>query len=458
MNELKQISEEEIKERLNQFINLRWKEKLNWFITLRWLAAIGVFIVITVVRYILKIELPLFALYFGNFALVFCNILFFFYYQRLESYKEKDEQFFRKANYFANIQISSDLIILTYLIHFSGGIENPFIFYFIFHMVIASILLSNRAAYFQATMSILLLGMVVTGEYLRIFPHYHPGGFIPEELCLHPQYLLGIFFVFVTTIYLTVYMATNIVNRLRKEEKELAIANMKLAQQSRLKSQYVHTVSHDLQASLSAIQSCLKVVLSDLTGSISEKSREMVARAEQRSRAVLHFVKDLLDLSKMRADRDIEKKSLSLFETIKKVVDHLNPKAEEKKLTLSVENFAGGSLISANPDAIEQLMVNLIMNAVKYTPWNGKVGIKIEEKQDCFQCVVWDTGIGIPQEDLAHIFEDFYRAKNAEQFEKDGTGLGLSIVKQIISAHRGEIWVDSHVGKGSRFFFTLPKG
>jgi len=457
MNELKQISEEEIKEKLNQLINLRWKEKLKWLVNLRWIAILGLFIVITGVRHILNIELPLVSLYLGNFVLVFCNILFFFYYQRLASYDEKDEHFFRKANRFASLQISLDLILLTYLIHFSGGAENPFIFYFIFHMVIASILLSNRAAYFLATMSVLLLGLVVTAEYLKIFPHYHMSGFIPEELCSQSQYLLGIFFVFVTTLYFTVYMATNIVNRLRKEEKELAIANMKLAQQARLKSQYVHTVSHDLQASLSAIQSCLKVVLSDLTGSISEKSREMVARAEQRSRAVLHFVKDLLDLSKMRADREIEKKSLSLFETIKKVVDQLNPKAEEKKLTLSVENSTGSSVISANPDAIEQLMVNLIMNAVKYTPWNGKVGIQIEEKQYCFQCVVWDTGIGIPQEDLAHIFEDFYRAKNAEQFEKDGTGLGLSIVKQIISDHGGEIWVESHVGKGSKFIFTLPK-
>ena len=74
------------------------------------------------------------------------------------------------------------------------------------------------------------------------------------------------------------------------------------------------------------------------------------------------------------------------------------------------------------------------------------------------QVSVVDNGIGIPQEDLPHIFEDFYRAKNAEQFEKDGTGLGLSIVKQIIEAHNGKIWVESQVGKGSKFVFILPKG
>ncbi|MFQ5866915.1 MAG: sensor histidine kinase [bacterium] len=446
MNELKQIASER-----------ELRQRIKWLIDLRWFAAIGVFIVITVTTYILRVKLPLFPLYLGNVALVFYNILFFFYKQRLESQKDRNE-WFKKANRFANLQISLDLIMLTYLIHFSGGAENPFIFYFIFHMVIASILLSNRAAYLQATLAIVLFGGVILGECLRILPHYHLGGFIHEELCLHPRYLLGVFSVFVSTLYLTIYMATCIVNRLRKGERELAVVNEKLAEQDRLKSQYVQTVSHELQASLSTIQSCLKVVLSDLTGSISEKSREMVARAEQRSRQVLHFVKDLLDLSKIRATKELEKKLISFSEIVKKVIEQLKGRAEEKGLTLSLENSTTSSLISANPDALEQLLVNLIVNAIKYTPWGGNVGIQTIEQPDCFQTVVSDTGIGIPQEDLSHIFEDFYRAKNAEQMEKDGTGLGLSIVKQIIEAHKGEIWVESQVGKGSRFIFTLPKG
>lgn len=461
MNEPKQIiSEEELRERLRQFIDLRWKEKLRWLINLRWIAAVAVFIVITGVRYILNIELPLFPLYLGNFVLFFCNILFFFYHQQLELCEEKDEQFFRKANRFANIQISLDLVILTYLIHFSGGIENPFIFYFIFHMVIASILLSNKAAYFQATLAIVLLGTVIAGEYLKIVPHYHLSGFIHQELFLHPRYLLGVFSVFISTLYITVYFATSIVNRLREQEKELIIANKKLADQDRLKSQYVLTVSHDLQSSLSTIQSCLKVVLSDLAGEISDKSKEMVARAEQRSRYLLQFVKDLLDLSKIRATKEIEKKLISLSEVINKVVEQLKPKTEEKKLSLSIENFASNSSINANPDAMEQLLSNLICNAIKYTPRGGKILLNVQRStlSDPVQVSIVDTGIGIPQEELPHIFEDFYRAKNAEQMEKYGTGLGLSIVKQIIESHNGEIWVESHVGGGSRFIFTLPKG
>lgn len=122
-----------------------------------------------------------------------------------------------------------------------------------------------------------------------------------------------------------------------------------------------------------------------------------------------------------------------------------------------MKNSTAGSLIYANEDALEQLFTNLIVNATKYTPWGGKVGAEIKEEEDHFRATVWDTGIGIPQEELSHIFEEFYRAENAEQMEKEGTGLGLSIVKQIIETHKDEIWVESEVGKGSKFTFTLPE-
>ncbi len=432
-------------------------QRINWLIRLRWLAAIVVFVVIGGARFFLQIELRLIPLYSGAVVLLFYNTLFFRYSRHLQSQKG-DEGWFRKANHFGNFQISLDLVMLAYLIHFAGGAENPFIFYFIFHMVIASILLSNRAAYLQATLAVALSGTVFGAERWQILSHYHLGGFVGGELYAHSSYLLGVSFVLTTTLYLTVYMATCIVNKLRERERELARANEKLEEQDRLKSQYVATVSHDLRASLSTIQNCLKVVLSNLTGSVSEKSREMITRAEQRSMHLLHFVKDLLDLSRIKGMKELEMKPLSLSELLGKVTERLRTRAENKGVALTLKNSTNISSIYANEDALEQLFANLILNAIKYTPWGGNVGVEIKEESDRFRATVWDTGIGVRQEDLSHIFEEFYRAKNAEQMEKEGTGLGLSIVKQIIEAHRGEIWVESEVGKGSRFTFTLPKG
>lgn len=450
--------EKEVKEKLKLFFNLRWEEKLGWLIFLRWFVIIGLFIVITGSKYLLQITFPLLPLYLGNIGLLVSNVIFYYYNQRLRSLKESNGQFFRKANRFANLQISLDWIILTFLIHFSGGVENPFIFYYIFHMIIASMLLSNKTAYLQATFANCLYGMVILGEWTGVLSHYHLDRFIPNGLCLSTSpYLFGVLLGFSTTLYATVYCSICIVNRLRKEEKESIIVNLKLEEQDRLKSQYVQTVSHDLVASLAAIQSCLKVVLSDMTGSISEKSREMITRAEQRSQQVLHFVKDLLDLSKIRASKTIEKETISLSQEVNKVAEQLKSKAKEKGLSLLVENPNGDYLVHANQRGVERILVNLVVNAIRYTPWGGNVGIKIKEQIDSIQTVVWDTGIGIQEEDLSNIFDDFYRTRNAEQMDKNGTGLGLSIVKQIVESHGGKIWVESQVGKGSRFGFTLPK-
>ncbi len=447
MNETKQI-----------IIEKEIRERITWIINLRWFAVAGVFAAISMANYVLGIKLPMLPLYLGNIVLLLYNILFFFYNKKL-SLQDEGSSWFRKASNFANLQISLDLITLVYLIHFSGGIENPFIFYFIFHMVIASILLSNKAAYLQATLAILFLGMVISAEYLKILPHYHLEGFIPVEACLlSPKHVFGVFSVFVTTLYITIYFATSIVNKLRQEEKELSITNSKLEEQDRLKSQYVLAVSHDLQASLSTIQGCLKVVLSNFADSISKKPKEMIARAEKRTLYMIRYVKDLLNLSKIRAAKELEKQSIILSVEIEKIIEMLKLTVDEKKIKLSIEIPGGNHSVWANPEALEHLLVNLMTNAIRYTPWGGKIGIQVKEKTDSIQTVIWDTGIGIPQEEMSHIFEDFFRAKNAEKMEKDGTGLGLSIVKQIVDEHKGEIWVDSQAGKGSKFTFNLPKG
>ena len=217
---------------------------------------------------ILRMVLPYKYLYLGGIILFLYNLLFYLYNRKIRVLINT-ESWQRKANRFANIQISIDLMMLVYLLHFSGGLENPFVFYFVFHMVIASILLSNREAYLQATLAAVLFGAEILGSHLNILPHYHLQGFISEEHIFSRTFLFGTYGILVTTLYLTVYMATSIVNKLRFREAELAVANQQLSEQDRLKSQYVLMVSHDLQSSLATIQNCLKVVLAGLTGQLT---------------------------------------------------------------------------------------------------------------------------------------------------------------------------------------------
>ncbi|MDI6757724.1 MAG: HAMP domain-containing sensor histidine kinase, partial [Endomicrobiia bacterium] len=433
--------------------------RLEWLINLRWLAAGGVMIVTLGARYILGINLDLPRLLGGGAAMFIYNKAFFFYNERLKTGRNSDG-WFDKAYFFANVQIAADIVALAYLLHFSGGVENPFAFYFVFHMIIAGILLSNRAAYLQAALAVVVFGSVSVAEAAGFLAHYHLDGFIRPERCPADfGYTSGVLAVFASTLFLAVFMTTSIVNKLRSGEKRLAAANDELKEQDKIKSQYVRTVSHDMQASLSSIQSCLKVVLDDMAGDISSKAREMVGRAEHRSRRLLAFVKDLLNLSRMRATDIAPKRPVVLGDVLAASAAKFSAKAAEKNIEIALDISGCGS-IEADPEAMEQLFDNLVSNALKYTSPGGNVSVKCAPPsgaEDFALVEVSDTGIGIPPEDIPRIFEDFYRGRNAREVNEEGTGLGLAIAAQIVKSHCGRIRAISVEGKGSRFLVELPR-
>jgi len=435
-----------------------YKNRINWLINIRWIAVIFVLTAILLSCFVFRIQLPVVSLLVGFGILLSVNVLYYLYLNKFDDRLNPANRS-QRYGYLTNIQIYSDLFMLLYFVHYTGGIENPLIFYAIFHTVITSIFLSKTAAYYQATVIVLLLGMLVFAEQTGILTHYHPAGFLMSDHCLLSlSYVVWFMFVFISTIYLTVYISSSIIDKLRERDLKFAEANVKLSEQDRLKSQYVLNVSHDLQSSLSAIQSCLKVVLDNLAGDISPKSREMINRAERRTRYLLEFVKDLLNLSRIRAADKIPKVQLSLRALIQSVVDRLNLESSEKHLALEIVESEDDDKIMANAESIEQLFTNIIGNAIKYTPWQGKITIRIDKipKNKSLRISVEDTGIGIPAPELPYILNDFYRAKNAEELEQEGTGLGLSIAKSITEHHQGKLWVESKVGVGSTFILTFP--
>lgn len=437
------------------FLHKELLTRIMWLIRLRWLAIGGVFCTLVGAKYFLHVPLPFFSLYCGTIILFLFNVMYLFHFRGIEraaAYSDQEKKSLR----FANFQISIDLLMLVVLIHFSGGMENPFIFYFVFHMIIASILLSNRAAYFQAIFTTVLVGINTIFEFTVPSFHYHLNFFIPGYPCRNTIYLAGLFLIFASTLFLSVYMATSIVNRLRERESELAAANECLEEQDRIKSQYVWTVAHDIQSPLATIQSCLKVVLSSFAGELPLKARDMIDRAEGRTLYLLHFTKDLLNLSRIKSSRQLPKEGLQLLKIAENIMEDVKMKIAEKGLVFTKRTMSGLPDVYGNKDEMEQLLLNLIVNAIKYTPEGGKVGLQMKEEEGCVRVEISDTGIGIPQEDVTHIFDEFYRAKNVRSMAGEGTGLGLSIVRQIIKDHDGKIWVESKVGEGTKFTFLLP--
>ena len=435
-------------------------ERLNWYIRLRWIAVLGVFITILFVSKFLQIPLHTTPLYRVAFIIAGYNLLFFFSAKKILKEKKPGEVL-KKTNLFANLQISVDLFALALLIHFSGGVENPFVFYFIFHMIVAGIILTRRAAYLQATLATALFGGLVGLEYYGLIPHICIDGFIKEDLCHDKIYVLAIFLVFASTIYISVTMATSVSKRLRQRQQELAEANLKLIEQDRLKSEYVSyvlRVAHDIREDLSAIQGCLKLITGGFVGPVEGKQDQLIRRAEKRTLTLLDFVKDVLSLASLKPVRDLEMKPTSLPIIIREAVENMYIHSERTRVKLSLELPEDLPEVNINQAQIKELVINLVTNAIKYTTPGGMVRIKATAEDKGVRVAVSDTGIGVKPEDKEQIFKEFYRADNAKKAELDGTGLGLTIAHQIVTSHGGDIWVESPgEHQGSTFFFTLPK-
>ncbi|MHC4586771.1 MAG: sensor histidine kinase [Planctomycetota bacterium] len=436
--------------------NIRLLKRAYWLIKLRWIAIVCVGAAIYVSSNFLEIELQDAALYSIAILLALYNLAVLLL---LNHFAKKGNEIPHVAvKKIINVQISADLLILTLLLHFSGGIENPFVFYFIFHMIIASILLSLWDSYLQATFAVLVFGLLILLEYLQLIPHYCLRGFVPNCLHRNKLYILGTFFVFATALYLAVYMASYISVRLKRTEQAYIQANTLLQKKDQIKDEYVLRVSHDIKSHLATIQSCLGMVVNKVVGPLDEQKSEFVNRAYTRTIKLTKFVKTLLKLTQMRLNNKLEIDVFPLRDTVHNAVAAVRSKAEDKLITLHCDVDSSVDTISGNQFSIEEVFTNLLLNAIRYTQEKGTVTIGAKNGMDCVVIEIADTGIGIPADELDDVFDEFFRARNARKSQKDGTGLGLSIAKYIVERHGGKIWIDSIEDTGTKFWITLPKG
>jgi len=243
---------------------------------------------------------------------------------------------------------------------------------------------------------------------------------------------------------------------LKKQEEALRSANDQLRQKDRIKDEYVSRVTHDIKGHLAAIQSSLYVVKSGPADSLIEQQSEFLERATRRTVQLTDFVKELLNLTRMRLSGRLQMDSFSLPDSISKSLASIAAKADEKSITVSSDVAESVDRIIGNEFSLTEMITNLLFNAVKYTPGGKSIGLEAKSSGDRVEIKISDTGMGIPADEVGSVFDEFFRASNAKKSEKDGTGLGLSIVKQIIERHGGEISVQSKEGEGTTFTVTLP--
>jgi len=222
-----------------------------------------------------------------------------------------------------------------------------------------------------------------------------------------------------------------------------------------LKTEFVSTVSHDLRSPLTLMRGYATML--EMVGTLNEQQqgyvRKIVFGVENMSR----MVNNLLDLGRIDAGVGLNLQMVPVTDTVDRVVSTLQPQAAQKNITLTLylpENTM--PLVEADSALLEQAMYNLVENAIKYTPQDGRVSVTLKIMGDGIQFEVEDTGIGIAPIDQPRLFEKFYRGGQREAREQKGSGLGLAIVRSIAERHGGKVWLESQLGKGSTFFLQAP--
>jgi two-component system phosphate regulon sensor histidine kinase PhoR len=225
----------------------------------------------------------------------------------------------------------------------------------------------------------------------------------------------------------------------------------------RMKSDFISIVSHELKTPLTSIKGFVRLLAAERVGPVTEKQRHYLEIVQRQTESLTVLINDLLDLSKIEAGMiDVRHDPVLLGEVVKGVLLQLENMAQEKNIDVLLEIPQDIPLVKGDSGRLTQVFMNLIHNAIKFTPHGGKVGVKVTSMgEDCLVRVT-DTGIGISAQDLPKIFNKFYQVDSSSTRQQSGTGLGLSISRQLITAHGGEMWVNSTKGKGTTFSFTLP--
>jgi two-component system phosphate regulon sensor histidine kinase PhoR len=223
-----------------------------------------------------------------------------------------------------------------------------------------------------------------------------------------------------------------------------------------IRRDFISNVSHEFRTPISSIKLIAETLI-DGALKDAEVSRGFLHKINVEADKLAHMTNELTELSMMENNEaTLDKNSLKIDELVKQIVQRLQAQSDKKGLTLSVDIEQVLPDLVIDPYRIEQVLLNLIQNAIKFTDPGGSITVSVKKHNNNVLFSVSDTGIGIPANELSRIFERFYKVNKAR--DDEGTGLGLAISRHIIAAHGGKIWVESAEGKGSTFFFTLPFG
>lgn len=244
----------------------------------------------------------------------------------------------------------------------------------------------------------------------------------------------------------------------QRETERILAENMAMARSARLKDEFLASMSHELRTPLNAIIGLGRVLHGGAYGSLEDRQREYVGQIVDSGEHLLALINDVLDLAKIEANATtIDLVPVDMGELVRDSLRVIGPLAKQKRLVPADPATSGHLTLSGDPLRIRQVLLNLLSNAVKFTGEEGAFGVEVVGGDDKVDVTVWDTGIGIPEDQQHVLFEPFQQVDGSLAREHEGTGLGLALVAKLVGLHGGTVSVESEAGRGSRFTISLPR-
>ncbi|HEB10901.1 MAG TPA: hypothetical protein ENI06_06775 [Spirochaetales bacterium] len=430
----------------------------RWFTQIRWIV-VSVFIMMGMAGYLLPesmkrlgLIIPFRWLWILAGVLIIANAIFcFLVFHFKEDYPSRSI----KANIW--LQIGVDLIVVTVLVHLVGSTDTFISFTYLFHIALACIFFPPKESLLVTLMAVVLYLACVALETAGLW--LAPGILIRSQAAEsgYPSLRIIIAGSAVFVWLITWYFISSLSEAVRKRDQQLSSANERLIKADEEKNRQVLLTTHDLKAPFAGIESNIEVLKYQFWDEVSEPVRTIINRIDLRSQTLRERIRDILILGDLKTQVLMPEQfvPIDLKSVMEDVLDDLGEKAKARGISLDIQ--VPSTTVLGNMKEYAILFSNLLANAIFYSHEGGKVEVSYKNNSDGVILSVSDHGIGIRDEALLHIFEEYFRTREAAKFNRSSTGLGLAIVREIARNFGLKIRVTSEMGKGTTFEVTFPK-
>ncbi len=411
------------------------KKDIFWFILLRLIIITTIFISVVTIHYATAATLSLSAFYL-IFIAYFLSALYFAFYLWGKNYTLQ-----------VYVQILFDLLLITALVYFSGGLRGSFYFLYVFEIIAASIVISSSAAYITAILSGVLFAALIDGMYLGIIPQYASGAPTPISLDALVTNVFTSWGIFFLIALLMNYLTGNL--RRTREQLEYAQKELEVKKSLALAGEISAHLAHEIRNPLAAISGSVQVLRNELA--LSDEQRDLMNIVVDESDRVSQSIEQYLNLASPGKQTFM---AVDLSQVLKESIMLLQ-RSGELNGTYRVEgNYeSAGIFCYGNSNQFKQIFWNLIKNALKAMPEGGTLRIDLKQrKKNEIEINIRDNGRGMAKEDKERLFEPFYSGF------KGGKGIGMAVVRRIVDDYNGKIQVSSELDKGTEIAIVLPQG